>query len=202
VKWPLSKIEELEGLRARLEDGKPCPLCGSTGHPFAEGNVPVPDEIEQKIESLTKLIDTADEEEATIKKLQEAETTARNNLTDSEKQETQAANDRKGAETTLEDLKDTLTKLQISFDELKLAITQKLDSLGYAIDFADPKSAIRNLQAKIQTWQEQVKIKTDIEKQIDAIDSDVKGLDFVIDTQVGVLREKQGKTKAAETRTG
>jgi len=112
-------------------------------------------------------------------------------LTDSEKQETQAANDRKGAETTLEDLKDTLTKLQISFDELKLAITQKLDSLGYAIDFADPKSAIRNLQAKIQTWQEQVKIKTDIEKQIDAIDSDVKGLDFVIDTQVGVLREKQ-----------
>jgi len=191
----IKKIEELEGLRARLEDGKPCPLCGSTGHPFAEGNVPVPDEIEQKIESLTKLIDTADEEEATIKKLQEAETTARNNLTDSEKQETQAANDRKGAETTLEDLKDTLTKLQISFDELKLAITQKLDSLGYAIDFADPKSAIRNLQAKIQTWQEQVKIKTDIEKQIDAIDSDVKGLDFVIDTQVGVLREKQEKLK-------
>ena len=64
----IKKIEELEDHRAKLEDGKPCPLCGSNDHPFAEGNVPVPDEIEQKIESLTKLIDKADEQEAAIKK--------------------------------------------------------------------------------------------------------------------------------------
>ena len=48
---------------------------------------PVPDEIEQKIESLTKLIDKADEQEAAIKKLEQAETAARKNLNDSEKLE-------------------------------------------------------------------------------------------------------------------
>lgn len=36
----LSRIRELEEERKRLEDGKACPLCGSTDHPYARGNVP------------------------------------------------------------------------------------------------------------------------------------------------------------------
>ena len=55
----LTKIAELEDHRAKLEDGKPCPLCGATEHPFAEGNVPVPDETERKIDSLASLISKA-----------------------------------------------------------------------------------------------------------------------------------------------
>jgi len=187
----IRKIEELEDHRAKLEDGKPCPLCGSTEHPFAEGNVRVPDEIEQKIKSLTRLIDKADEQEAAIKKLEQAETTARKNLNDSEKLETEAANNKKAAEKTLTELKDALTKLQAGFDELKLAITQKLEPLGYSIDCADPQSAIRHLKSKIQLWQEQAKLKTDIEKQIADINSEVKRLDAVIDTQVKALTEKR-----------
>ena len=187
----IKKIEELEDHRAKLEDSKPCPLCGSTEHPFAEGNVPVPDEIEQKIESLTKLINKAEDQEAAIKKLEQADTTARKNLNDSEKLETEAANDKKAAEKTLAELKDALTKLRIGFEQLKLAIVTKLEPLGYTIDFNNPKSAITNLKSKIQKWQEQVKQKTDIEKQIAAIDSEVKRLGAVIDTQVKALTEKQ-----------
>ncbi len=189
----IKKIEELEDHRAKLEDGKPCPLCGSTEHPFAEGNVPVPEEIEQKIESLTKLIDTADEQESAIKQLEQAETAARNKLNNSEKLETEAANNKKAAEKTLVALKDCLTKLRAGFDELKLAITQKLEPLGYSIDCADPESTIRNLQSKITMWQEQVQQKTDIEKQIADINSEVKRLDAVIATQLKALTENQVK---------
>ena len=112
----LSKIEELEDHRARLEDGKPCPLCGSEEHPFAEGNVPIPDEIEQKIEALTRLITKADDHEIAIKKFERAEAVARKNLNDSEKLEAIALSDKKAAEKTLAELKDSLEKLLSRFE--------------------------------------------------------------------------------------
>ncbi len=188
----LARIAALEDHRAKLEDGKPCPLCGSTEHPFAEGNVPVPDEIEQKIESLTKLISNAEDQEAAIKKLEDAQTAALKNLNDSEKLETEAANDKKATEKTLAELKGALTKLRTGFNEIKLAVSGKLQPLGITeIPGTEVEALLESLKSRLKAWQEQVKQKTDIEKQIAAIDSELKRLDAVIDTQVKALTEKQ-----------
>jgi len=188
----IARIAALEDHRAKLEDGKPCPLCGSTEHPYAAGNVPVTDEIEQKIESLAKLITKAEDQEAAIKKLEQAETSARKNLNDSEKLETNATNDKKTAEKTLAELKDSLTKLRNSFEKLKLAVFQKLQPLGITeIPKSDVLSLLESLKSRLKAWQEQVRKKSEIEKQIAAIDSEVKRLGAVIDTQVKALTEKQ-----------
>ena len=81
----LRRIEELEAYRDRLEDGKPCPLCGSKEHPFAAGNVPLPDKVEQEIATLSKLVSTAEAQEAAISKLETDEADIRKNLNESEK---------------------------------------------------------------------------------------------------------------------
>lgn len=40
----LKKIQDFEEARHQLQDGESCPLCGAKDHPFAAGNIPVPDE--------------------------------------------------------------------------------------------------------------------------------------------------------------
>lgn len=187
----LTKIAELENHRTKLEDGKPCPLCGATEHPFAEGNIPVPDETERKIDSLASLISKAEDQEVAIKKLEDAERLARINLTDAEKLESAAANDKKAAEKSLAEVKDGLVKLRADFTERRQAVTTKLQPLGIAdISETDISSLIETLTARLKAWQAQVKKKADIEKQIADIDSEVKRLDAVIETQSTALAEK------------
>ena len=43
------KIRDYEEDRRHLEDGEQCPLCGAREHPFAIGNVPVPDETDREL---------------------------------------------------------------------------------------------------------------------------------------------------------
>lgn len=50
----LKRIRDLEEERAQLEDGKACPLCGSTEHPYARGNVPPIDDNQEELKQARK----------------------------------------------------------------------------------------------------------------------------------------------------
>lgn len=63
----IKTILKLEDERKKLKDGLPCPLCGSLDHPYALGNIPVLNETEKKIETLTKLIENSENLELLIK---------------------------------------------------------------------------------------------------------------------------------------
>ncbi len=187
----IKKIEELQYHRTKLEDGSPCPLCGATAHPFAAGNVPVPDEVEQEIASLDRLITRAEDQEALISQLEQTQTAARETLNASDKLEAKAANDKQAAEKIRMGVKTDLAGLEEKLAELSQVLSRKLAPLGCTADPADPGITIRNLQSRMQTWQEQIRQKNEMEKQIASISSEVKRLDAVMETQVQALREKQ-----------
>jgi len=46
----LGRIRDLEEERRRLEDGRPCPLCGAADHPYAKGNLPESNRAEAGLE--------------------------------------------------------------------------------------------------------------------------------------------------------
>ena len=188
----LAKIAALEEHRAKLEDGKPCPLCGATEHPFAEGNVPLTDETARKIDTLTRLIRKAEDQEAAIGKLEETERLARKNLTEVKGLESAAANNEKAAEKTLAAVKNGLEKFQADFAERRQTVSTKLLPLGIAdISETDITSVLETLGARLKAWQEQVGKKVETEKEIAAIDSEMKRLDAVLETQLEALTEKR-----------
>jgi exonuclease SbcC len=188
----LARIAALEDHRVRLEDGKPCPLCGSTEHPFAAGNVPVVDEIEQKIKKLSRLIGRAEDNESDIKKLEKAQAAALKNLNECEKLEANAANDKKSAEKKHAELVETLDGLRADFESLNQSVIDKLQPLGITeIPESEVSSLLKSLRSRVKVWQEHVRNKSEVEKEIGGIDSEMSRLHAVIETQDTVLKERQ-----------
>jgi len=60
------KIESYEDARQHLHDDEPCPLCGSTEHPYAQGNIPV---LDDTIKSLNEVKSVLERNRESVAKL-------------------------------------------------------------------------------------------------------------------------------------
>ncbi|MCB1134864.1 MAG: AAA family ATPase, partial [Chlamydiia bacterium] len=60
-------IHNYREARLSLEPGAPCPLCGSTEHPFVDGALEISDSIKQRLQSIKTAINKATEERDAIR---------------------------------------------------------------------------------------------------------------------------------------
>jgi DNA repair protein SbcC/Rad50 len=88
----LGRIRDLEEERRRLEDGIPCPLCGSTDHPYARGNIPELSVTELVLKNAKAELNAASERLGKLEK-EQVSTTAGIGHREKEMEEAKAARD-------------------------------------------------------------------------------------------------------------
>jgi exonuclease SbcC len=198
----LRKISDLETERKMLEDGKPCPLCGSTGHPFAEGNVPEIDETEKRAGELSAFIKTAEQLENSIKELEKKENESVVQLTAADKQLAQAVFKKEEAERHLQRVAEELRLTIERFAKLKNIALSTLQPFGIK-QFPEKNitSILAALDDRLKRWQEFQKRKNESETANNTLSPEITRLDGIIETIAQSLKEKQGAL-AAQIKVG
>lgn len=199
----LKQIAALEDYRAKLKDGESCPLCGAQDHPFARGNVPVLDDTQRRINELTDILSKAEELDAKIQKLQEAEAAAQKNLDDCGKRIVIAESERKTAENFLTVKKEGLKKCAEDYSRVKQEIVNKLIPLGIKeVSDYDIDSVLNLLSKRLRDWQSHIKQKIEIGTTISGYDNEIKGLDGIIEVHRNTMTQSKTKLESQNTELG
>jgi len=189
----LRKIASLENERTKLEDDKPCPLCGSLHHPFAEGNVPEIDETEEKINELSSLVQKAEHIKRKLKKHESKENQAASTLIEAEKQLVHTLHKKGDSQANALRFEKELESTAGKYAELKSKVISKLEPFGVKEIPDENLDSISNaLAVRQKNWQEYQKQKAAIEKQTNDLASEIKSLDGIMQTLSETLRQKQG----------
>ncbi len=193
----LKKISDLEAERKNLEDGKPCPLCGSVNHPFAEGNVPELDATEKRINELSLIIDKAEKLETRIKTLETKEKQAAVGLVAAEKQLNQAKFKKEDTEKDLKRLREELDRITGHYAQQREMTLSRLKPVGVTeLPEGDVSTILAALKARLDQWQKYQREKAEMEKQNNALASEIKQLDGILETIGKSLTEKQAGVEA------
>jgi exonuclease SbcC len=194
----IQKIASLEMERQKLEDGKPCPLCGSDDHPYAENNIPQMDEIDEKINFLTQLIQQAEELEQSIKLCEESEKESRQALVNSEKLTLNALNAKNQTEKDLVECEKQKGLLSSDLNMRKKTARDQLAKFGVQeILELNVLQLLDNLKTRLNNWTVKEKEHQTFEKQYNDLKNEVKSLEVVIDSLKASSTEQKNILKNA-----
>lgn len=196
----LKKIAALEEHRAKLEDGQPCPLCGAQEHPYAEGNIPTADAVEERIQLLETLIRSAEEKEADISARETEEGQARVKLSECQHQLQLVEVAKHSAEKERTELSEVLEVNRAQLLEHQAKVLTQLRPLGISsLDRDEIPLQLKALQARLEQWQQQDVLQSKLEKEIYDLQSKIQSQKAIIETQQTVLLDKQGKRETLVT---
>ncbi len=196
----LNKIERLEDERAKLTDNKACPLCGSMDHPFARNNIPQIDPIQEKINKLSSLIEKVEALNKDMDKNRERLRKAEIALIDAEKKLASVLYEKEKALSNLNSFKEQVNTALQKHNGLKNKLSTTLQPFGIKQNLdSDIEAISRELEARLNNWQDKERQKGQIQKDIGSHTSALKSLDAVIHTLNISVKEKETLIKNFQT---
>lgn len=147
----LKRIQSFEKSRHQLQDGEPCPLCGAKEHPFAEGNIPIPDETM-----------------STLRKVRTNLKTTSNAVADLKVKQAEMAKDLEQIATRKKEASDKMATTEISIHQCCVALSIELDESASDLDKKVSHQQKEN-RARIDHETKTVDVAEAIEKEISTL---------------------------------
>ncbi len=186
------KIADLEQARAKLEEGSPCPLCGSVHHPYAEGNIPETDELEEEIKFIEDRIQKTEELENRKREKESEEKKHRQRLSEEEKKLIHTRHEKKAVKTKIHQLEsDRVLLLEKQKGKMQQLI-QNVAVFGIRdIPATESNMLLKQLEIRQKNWQDHIKKKDELDQQIHEIDLKEKSVESKKKSHDTLVEEKK-----------
>lgn len=154
----LARITSLVEQRNQLEDGKPCPVCGSVHHPYAEGSLPSASEHARRMTSVRHLLAKLNTEEELLKSIEVELTQQQQQI--GVQQATVDSIDGQIGET-----KETWQKIESQFEEDSRQLDMLWDRLCQTITpFVDHSLSLEHIFETIEDIEKRSKVYADVKR--------------------------------------
>jgi exonuclease SbcC len=163
----IAKINTLEEERKYLEDGKPCPLCGSLTHPFAAGNIPQPTSLEKEIVGLNELIENIEKLEKQIEDIEKKHLTEKEDFNQKQSKLTLLEQEKENITSSLTRTEKNFKILLKNIEESRNKLLENISEFGFDASSLNTLSLITDsLSTRMNLWDKYTKITEDIDKKI------------------------------------
>jgi len=198
----LKQIMDYESARTLLEDGKPCPLCGSIHHPFAEGNIPSSEEAEKELGKLITLLEEHNKLSQKLEKLVAAERSSGENLTTVKAQHELEIQQKVGIEIEIKNKAAELEKKRSSFDTISESLRKTLLPLGITeipAESIEIEKFLQSLEKRRDDWKTGDDRRNEIDTLLQFKRSELAVIDTVINAEDDIIKSKTAEAEALQT---